>query len=655
MAINHQLLDKYLTKPIDDEHDFIISLQGLLRNFQLKRTVDNQNQIIRDLYEFSNRLNTMNDFEETLGYIASFIHENLQCPQIAIMLIEGKVLSLKGGAGIDKSPTGSLAFPLDEQGSDEIVQMRRASIVRAYEDIPGLARKLPPEQRSFLNFPLLCVGLSSGEQPLGMICSGSKAGDAKFREADLEYLTYIAQTASIAIHNQVNRTDLQKTYLKTKMQAAVLEYQATHDSLTDLPNRTLLQDRLQQAILVAKRVNKPFALLIMDLDRFKEINDTLGHHNGDAVLRQIGQRLRETLRESDTMARMGGDEFAALLPETDFDGALQAARNLLAALKAQFVVEGLTIEVGMSIGIAFFPDHGEDLKTLIQHADVAMYLAKESGGGYATYDSKHDRYNPDRLILISELRSGVEHNQLVLNYQPIVDLKSKKIMGAEALVRWQHPKRGLLYPDKFIPLAEQTGQIGPLTLWVLNEAIRQSWIRHKAGLTFGVSVNLSVRSIQDRQFMEQFMGLMANSIVSPGLFKLEITETAIMTDATWAMEILTRLSQGQVRIAIDDFGTGYSSLAYLKKLPVHEVKIDKSFVSGMTTDEDDAAIVQSIINLAHNLGLQVVAEGVEDRETWDRLVALGCDAAQGFYISRPILSDDLAVWFDQWTQGLKKP
>ncbi|HUK55548.1 MAG TPA: EAL domain-containing protein [Nitrospiria bacterium] len=439
-----------------------------------------------------------------------------------------------------------------------------------------------------------------------------------------------------------------------KTQAAALEYQALHDTLTDLPNRTLVLDRLRQAIHSADREGRPLALLLMDLDHFKDVNDALGHHHGDLLLKQVGPRVLSVLRESDTVARLGGDEFAVLLPATDIDGATVAAQKILEALDRPFVVEGFFLEVGASIGIALFPEHGDDVDRLMRRADVAMYSAKQSSSGFAVYVSEHDRHSPSRLALMAEMRHAVERREFVLYYQPKIDLKTRQTTGVEALIRWRHPERGLIPPDEFITLAEHTGFIKQLTLWVLENALGQWRAWRRSGIDLSVAVNLSARSLQDPQLPDQITGLLQSSGALPAGLELEITESAIMADPARAMEILTRLRSKNIRFSIDDFGAGYSSLGYLKKLPVDEVKVDKSFVLGMAANADDAVIVRSTIDLAHNLGLKVVAEGVESREVLERLVEMGCDAAQGYYMSRPIPAEELARWLTDSPWGLKK-
>jgi diguanylate cyclase (GGDEF)-like protein len=430
-----------------------------------------------------------------------------------------------------------------------------------------------------------------------------------------------------------------------RQQAEVNEHQALHDALTNLPNRTLFHDRVGQALAIARREHIPVAVMIMDLDRFKEVNDTLGHASGDDLLMQAGLRLRAALRESDTVARLGGDEFGVLLPRVvDSAAATSVARKLRKALEEPFTIHGLALQIEASVGIALYPDHGDDVHSLLQRADVAMYVAKEQPGGCEIYAKDRDDYSPDRLTMLTELRRAIDQGELVLHYQPKAELRSGEVKGVEALVRWSHPVRGLIPPDDFIPLAQKTGVIVPLTFFVLNEAIRQCRTWQLEGVDLSVGVNLSARNLLDVHLPDTVGELLGRWEVPPSLLELEITESTILADPIRAMHVLSRLSGMGVRLAIDDFGTGYSSLAYLKRLPVDELKIDKSFVQGMEENENDAVIVRSTIDLGRNLGLRVVAEGVETAEAWSRLVALGCDVAQGYYLSRPVPAAELAAW-----------
>jgi diguanylate cyclase (GGDEF)-like protein len=431
-------------------------------------------------------------------------------------------------------------------------------------------------------------------------------------------------------------------------QALLNEHQALHDALTGLPNRLLLRDRIEQAIRVAERDATPLAVMLMDLDHFKEINDTLGHHHGDLLLGEVGKRLCETLRNSDTVARLGGDEFAILLPGAP-NHALGAslAEKVSTALKRPFDVGGLGLEVGVSIGVAFYPEHGEDVDTLIQRADIAMYVAKETRSGYEVFTPKQDKYSPRRLQLASELRQAIENHELIPHYQPKVDMATGVVHGLEALMRWQHPTKGLIHPAEFIPIAEHTGLISPATVHILDASLRQCREWRDTGLDVTVAVNLSARSLLDTRLPERIGELLEAARVPAAALELEITESMIMADPARAAVILSRLSAMGVSLAIDDFGTGYSSLAHLKRLPVDEIKIDKSFVLNMASDKSDAVIVRSTIELARNLGLRVVAEGVESEQVWNQLLEFECDLAQGFYLSRPMPPGDVARWVQE--------
>jgi diguanylate cyclase (GGDEF)-like protein len=412
-----------------------------------------------------------------------------------------------------------------------------------------------------------------------------------------------------------------------------LVYMAYHDALTDLANRSLLHDRLEQAARVANRENTPLALLLLDLNGFKQINDTLGHHAGDRVLQCVASRLRATLREADTVARLGGDEFAVVLPLTDVDGAVLAAQKILHEIEQPCMVDRRSLSVRASLGIAWLPEHGTSAETLLQKADVAMYCAKSDGIGIAVYTPNRDRQSTPRLTLISELRKGLDENQFALEYQPIVHLRTNAVIGAEALVRWNHPQLGRVMPAQFIELAEHTGLITPLTTIVLETAIRE-WSPAPSVPPITVSVNLSPRTLQHPGLPQRIAAMLAVYDVAPSVLALEITENILMSDPARSMDVLTRLHEMGIRIVIDDFGTGYSSLSYLRRLPVDELKIDRSFVANLLSGQDDV-IVRSTIDLAHNLGLRVVAEGVESEEVQRRLLALGCDGAQGTFIGPP--------------------
>jgi len=419
-----------------------------------------------------------------------------------------------------------------------------------------------------------------------------------------------------------------------------------YDQLTGLPNRMMLLNRLGRALVESSRTSRPLALLILALDRFKDVTNTLGHHNGDLIVRELAVRLGDALGDGDRVARLRGDEFGVLLPDADGPFARQVGARILASLEKPFMVQRLPIEVGASIGIAVAPEHATEAEGLLRHADAAVQAARKLGGGSSVlYSPECEPHDPARLALLGELRRALEANELQLHYQPKVDLKTRTIVGAEALLRWSHAKRGFVSPAEFIPLAEQTGLIRPLTRWVLDRATGESCAWARAGRRLPVAINVSARSLQDERIVDEVEEALLTHDVRGDQLQIEVTESAIMTDAGRAAEVLASLTGRGVSVSIDDFGTGYSSLGLLRRLPVQELKIDKSFVIGMAGDgAEDTAIVRSTADLAHNLGLTVVAEGVEDQWTLDLLSSFGCDQAQGYHIAHPMPSTDFIAW-----------
>jgi len=423
-----------------------------------------------------------------------------------------------------------------------------------------------------------------------------------------------------------------------------LEYQANHDALTHLPNRGKLYRHMEEWL--SDQQGRQAALLLIDLDRFKEINDTLGHQVGDDLLCQVGPRLASELTEFTALiARLGGDEFAIFLPDMRHSQQARViAHRALDALRDGFDVQGYPTEISASIGIAMAPAQAEDVSTLMRYADVAMYCAKSEMTGVALYDAEKDPHSPKRLAVMNELGRGIREQQLELYFQPKVELAGKRCCGGEALLRWEHPELGFISPAEFIPIAETTNLIHPLTRWVLEESIRACCRWHESGWPLSVSVNLSARNLLDESLPKTVETLLEQYQLPHWALELEITESSIMTDPRRAMTTLERLHELGVTLAIDDFGTGYSSLAYLKRLPVQTLKIDYSFVLQMLADEQDEIIVNSTIHLAHNLGLSVVAEGVETQELLERLTQMGCDLAQGYHIGRPMPLADFESW-----------
>jgi len=423
-----------------------------------------------------------------------------------------------------------------------------------------------------------------------------------------------------------------------------VEYQALHDALTALPNRILFNDRVEQALKAAKRDGTGVAVMLTDLDRFKEVNDTLGHAAGDHLLREYAARIEHVLREGDTVARLGGDEFALLAPgPRDPATALFVADRIRQEMEKPFEAGTLSLQVEASIGIALYPDHGADVETLLRHADVAMYVSKRTHMP-TIYAPKQDQHSEARLAIVGELRRALDNDELVIHYQPEVEISTGKTARVEALIRWNHPERGLLEPDDFIPIAQQTGLIRPLTRLVVETALEQCRKWRDEGLELGVAINLSGRDLLDLGLVDEIDEALARWKLEPSCLELEIPEATIFGDPTRVRRVLSRLSERGVSIAIDDFGTGHSSLSSVKRLPINVIKVDRSFVSDLAQNEDDAAIVRSTIDLAHNLGLVVVAEGVESPEVVLRLAEFGCDLVQGFHMSVPTPPDELSAW-----------
>jgi diguanylate cyclase (GGDEF)-like protein len=489
-------------------------------------------------------------------------------------------------------------------------------------------------------FPLIVDDEAVGDLNIG-------AGDLDaFGEAELATLGELAEDLSFGISNlrmRARHRDAERT----------IEQMAFVDPLTGLPNRTRLRERLEGEIEQARRQHQPLALLTVNVDRFRDINDVLGFDQGDKLLVELAKRLQALIEPRGIVARVGVDEFSLLLPGGGAEQADGLAREVARSFDEPFEVAGARVEVQASIGIALFPGHGADPESLIMRSGSAMYQAKRGRAGIAVFHGDSELENRERLSLMAELRSAIAENQLRLYCQPKADMPSGRVRSAEALVRWVHPERGLIMPDRFIPLAERTGLINPLTYWVLNAALGQSYAWREEGVELPLAVNLSARNLLDPRLLDRLAGLIATWGAKPEWLQFELTESALMQDPAGALDVLQRLSDMGFRLYVDDFGTGYSSLSYLQKLPIDAVKIDKSFVLGMQSDTDSGIIVRSTIEMAHHIGLEVVAEGTENRSLWDQLTGFGADVAQGSYISEPIPVGQFRDWSARFAARLE--
>jgi diguanylate cyclase (GGDEF)-like protein len=482
----------------------------------------------------------------------------------------------------------------------------------------------------------MAVPVSIGGRDAALAVAKSLPDSGGFGEDRLHLLEALANHAGIALMkaNLVERL---------KREVSEKEYLALYDPLSGLPNRrhfhTLVDGLLEQAAETA------LAVFVLDIDRFKEMNDALGHETGDALLVEIAHRLREHVAGRGVVARMGGDEFAVLLPvESSPEPSAAEAADLAAVIEGGMTLGPLTLHARASIGVALAPSHGTDAQSLVRHADVAMYAAKQRHAGIQVYDPTTDRNTPQRLARIADLRQAVERGDLLVAFQPKADPASGAVVGAEALVRWCHPSDGLISPEEFVPLAEHSGLIRPLTAHVLETALRHRAGWERDGHRLGIAVNLSPNSLSDDALLDLVSRLLAQTATRPSALTLEITEGAVMTDPASSLATLAKLHALGVKLSIDDFGTGYSSLSRLRRFPIDEVKIDRSFVQRLASDQRDRALVRSAIQMGHALDLTVVAEGVEDAETMDFLAGIGCDTVQGFHISRPLFADDFAGW-----------
>lgn len=492
----------------------------------------------------------------------------------------------------------------------------------------------------------IIASVTESGRVVGLVAVVNRLGDTNgFRTQEGPMFATLAHHASVALENG-------RLIVRLHDQAREREYESLHDALTGLPNRVLF-DRAVREQLIKLDGDSQLAVALMDLDGFKDINDTLGHQAGDRVLIEVARRLSGAVAPDVTVARLGGDEFCLLLPSPTSRGdAEDCARMVRAGIALPLFIDGVRINVGVSVGVALAPGDGVDGSILLQRADVAMYGAKSGlGDGVNFYHAESDENTKRRLTLASDLGYAVDNGELSLVYQPKIRLRDGRLTGFEALLRWRHEHLGLVMPDEFIPLAERTGSIQSLTQFVLRTALEQAARWHRDGHDWGVAINLSMRNLLDDELIDSIGELIAVSRVAPESVTLEITESNMMADAARTIAVLADLARLGVRLSIDDFGTGYSSLSYLQRLSVHEIKIDKSFVFPMATSHSANAIVRSVLDLAGHLDLSVVAEGVEDLQTWNQLSALGCPEAQGYFIAKPMPSEDVEFFALQWATG----
>lgn len=595
-----------------------------------------QNENLKLINQLSTRLHGSLSNKKIIEETLNLLLQLSDTPHVAIYLLDrpdADYLTLADSNGFNNDTLQSgKQLPLDKSLSGLAI---KAGHMLVSSDFATDQRLNPDVQKA-----TVAEGIKSGVA-IPLIYHGKPLGSLnlvyqktrEFSQLEKETMETIGITMSLALSNAQHMHEM--------------EYMAHHDSLTGLANRSWLHKAFEGQII--KPARKSATLFLLDLDRFKEINDTLGHHIGDKLLQQIGPRIKQSMQgHRNLICRLGGDEFTVLIEDELNQQAVTAlAHQLLDTLRMPFTIDDTILEIDASIGIACYPQDGTNSHALLRSADVAMYDAKRRGGGVSLYNAQKDIHTPERLALMAELGNAIRENQLVLHYQPKVNLRSGEVTSFEALVRWQHPEMGLLYPDKFIPLAEMSDTIHHLTENVLQQALARQQAWREDGHNYAVAVNLSARNLIDDRCVQQLAQLLDQYKTPAGKLEMEITETALMHDPDRAVELLNQISRLGVKLSIDDFGTGYSSLSYLRRLPIDALKIDREFVTDMLHNELDAIIVRSTIALAHNLNLKVIAEGVEDEPTLQSLSHMACDTAQGYYISKPLEWNDMAEWLKQ--------
>jgi diguanylate cyclase len=585
--------------------------------------------------------------EERFDCITRLAKEFFAVPIALITLVEEKRQWFKSVIGLSVRETArDVSFCAHAMLAQELFIIPDALADERFADNPDVLGG--PRIRFYAGCPLYARDGSA----LGMFCIIDRQ-PRTFSSADQEVLRALGTWVEAKInevtinplcqderdvHRDVTPESTERTTMLT-----MLQYQARHDPLTELSNSLLLREKVEEALL-ATAPGETCALLVLDFAHFKEVNTTFGYNQGNLLLLLISTRLCQVVATSGVPARLSGNRFAILLPESGEEKAATVVQALLKAFEEPFTIAGMPLQITASIGVAFFPLHGNSAEALLRRADIAMYEARRVGTAYAFYNASFNQCGPSRLALSEALRQAIANDTLQLYYQPKADSKTGTVHSVEALARWYYPAYGFISPDQFIPLAEQSGLIAPLTLCVLKKALRQCQVWRAAGYEIAVAVNFSMWNLRDITLPDTIAAFLQVYDVPASLLCIELTETAIMTDVERTVEVLKRLSALGVCLSIDDFGTGYSSLAYLRLLPIDELKIDGSFTQNLTTNETDAAIICSIVTLAHHLGLRVVAEGVENQDTWDQLAASGCDVIQGYYLSRPLLAANFKRW-----------
>lgn len=619
---------------------------------ELELELSHREYEIELLKETAQAVGSQLDLDRVLQLVADRARELIQAETLLIPVLDDDALNYtyRAGAGRHAGEIVGQTLPLDFGVCGWVWRHNRPWWRGVLDELDETERNRWEREAG----TLILVPLRGKAHFLGGLAGINKVGGGDFTHRDLNLLSLFASQVSIAVENAIAYAELAKAKAESEAYQhelsqlnreltninSELEYLALHDQLTGLPNRSLVQDRLQQALFAAERDRHSVAVMIVDLDGFKEVNDTLGHAAGDQLLKQVAARFTADLRHTDTVGRMGGDEFALVLPHVDAENAVQVARSLLTALEADFEIEGTRFSVSASIGMALFPEHGRDAAALLKGANIAMYSAKHLHFGYALFEATAALPPAGRLSLPGDLRQALANREFELHYQPKVNLDSGQIYGVEALARWTHPQRGAVAPEEFVGVMEQTGLIRPFTLWAIEHAMRQCVAWQAEGLDLSVAVNLSMQSLLDPQFPEQLLERLGQC-VQPHLV-LEITESVFLREHAKVRQVLTLLRSHGVLFSIDDFGTGHSSLSRLRRLPVSELKIDRSFVKDMKNNRDDMVIVSSTVDLARNLGLGVIAEGVEDARTLELLQSMGCRHVQGHYISPPLPAEDFA-------------